>query len=960
MDEENDEIENNDLPQEENPQEENNNYPKVTPISGLYDQWFLEYASYVILERAVPTIEDGFKPVQRRIMHSMKDLDDGRFNKVANVIGHTMQYHPHGDASIGDAMVNMGQKDLLIETQGNWGDIRTGDRAAAPRYIEARLSKFALDVVFNDKTTKWQLSYDGRKKEPITLPVKFPMVLAQGVEGIAVGLSTKIMPHNFVELIQASIAVLKGKKTNLMPDFPTGGMADFSQYNEGLKGSRIKVRARIEAIDKKTIAIKEIPFGTTTGSLIDSIIKQNEKGKIKIKKVIDNTAAEVEIEIQLAPGVSADQTIDALYAFTDCEVSISPNCCIIIDEKPVFIGVNEVMQLVTERTKDLLKRELEIKLGELNEKWHFSSLEKIFIEERIYRDIEECETWEAIIETIDKGLDPFKKFLHREVTVDDITRLTEIRIKRISKFDAFKADELLKGLEDSIEEVKHHLEHLTDFAIAYFENLLKKYGEGRERKTEIRTFGDIKANVVAVANQKLYVNYKEGFVGYGLKKDEFVCECSDIDDIIAFRKDGKYMVSKVSEKNFMGKDLIHVAVYRKNDTMMVYNAVYLDGKSKRAMMKRFNVPSIIRDREYDVTAGNPGSKLLYFTANPNSEAEIIAVYLSSLANARKSYFDYDFAELEIKGRGSKGNILSKHPIRKIELKEKGESTVGGREIWYDEATGRLNVDSLGVSLGSFIGDDKILVIFKDGNYELTNFELSNRYEPKDIYLIQKFYEDLPISVIHYDSKNKDYYVKRFLVETSTTDKKFEFITEHRGSKMILATTHYPSEVLLKTKNKAGETESTTYVMEDEIDVKGWKSIGNKVTYDKFVSAKLKTEKVGKLESKKEEKNEEEEDSGSNNSSEEKTVAVAKDETSSTKEAKEEAKPKQEVESPKAKEKPKVKKKEVAPKAKVENMPKEEKKETIKKEDTPTPPKNEVKFTIEDKRGDEDDIQPTLF
>lgn len=631
------------------------------------------------------------------------------------------------------------------------------------------------------------------------------------------------------------------------------------------------------------------------------------------------------------------------------------------------------MQMVTERTSDLLKRELEIKLGELNEKWHFSSLEKIFIKNRIYRDIEECETWDAIIETIDKGLEPFKKQFHREVTVDDITRLTEIRIKRISKFDAFKADELLKGIEDAIAEVKHHLDNITDFSIAYFENLLKKYGEGRERKTEIRTFGDIKANVVAVANQKLYVNYKEGFVGYGLKKDEFIGDCSDIDDIIAFRKDGKYMVSKVSEKNFMGKDLLHVAIYRKNDTMMVYNAVYLDGKSKRAMMKRFNVPSIIRDREYDLTAGNEGSKLLYFTANPNSEAEIVAVYLSSLANARKSYFEYDFAELEIKGRGSKGNILSKHPVKKIDFKEKGESTVGGREIWYDEATGRLNVDKLGVSLGSFIGEDKILVILKNGSYELTNFELSNRYEPKDIYIIQKFYEDLPISVIHYDSKNKEYYVKRFLVETSTTGKKFEFITEHRGSKMILATTHYPSEVLLKTKNNSGQTEATQYIMEEEIDVKGWRSIGNKVTYDKFVSAKLTTEKMGKLESKKIEKPEEDdENSGNENPTENiETVveAVANMETEVVEEEKVETTESTKSESPKVKEeisKP-IKK---APTTNGDRKdPKIEEKTVSKKEEDlqkpiketpPPPPKNDVKFTIEDKRSDSDDIQTSLF
>jgi topoisomerase-4 subunit A len=844
MKDENKDIENEENKPEDNNQDQNGNFPHVTPISGLYENWFLEYASYVILERAVPAIEDGFKPVQRRIMHSMKDLDDGRFNKVANVIGHTMQYHPHGDAAIGDAIVNLGQKDLLIETQGNWGDIRTGDRAAAPRYIEARLSKFALEVVFNDKTTEWQMSYDGRKKEPITLPVKFPMVLAQGVDGIAVGLATKIMPHNFRELCEGSIQVLKGKTTNLMPDFPTGGLADFSQYNEGRKGSRIRLRARIEQKDKKTVVIKEIPYTTTTGSLIDSIIKQNEKGKIKIKKVVDNTAAELEVEVHLASGVSADQTIDALYAFTDCEVSISPNACVITGEKPEFVGVNDVLARCTESTKALLGLELEIKLAELKEKWHFSSLEKIFIENRIYRDIEECETWESIIETIDKGLEPYKKLLQREVTTDDITRLTEIRIKRISKFDAFKADELIKGLEDSITDVKNNLENLVDFTIDYFKRLLKVYGEGRERKTEIRTFDSIAANVVAVANQKLYANFKEGFVGYGLKKEEFICECSDIDDVIVFLKDGKYKISKVSEKQFMGKDIIHIDVFRKNDEMKVYNAVYLDSKSKRAMVKRFNVTSVIRDKEYDLTAGHPSSKVLYFTANPNSEAEIIAVYLSSLANARKKYFDYDFSELEIKGRNSKGNILSKHPIRKIEMKEKGKSTVGGRSIWYEEETGRLNVDERGVLLGSFIGEDRILVIFKDGSYELTTFDLTNRYEINDVYLIQKFSANQPVSVVHYDSKNKEYYVKRFLVETTTLGKKFLFVSENRGSKMILATTHQPAEIKLKSKNDKKETLEQKLDLVEFMDIKGWKSIGNKITYDKFVSAKLISPKVG--------------------------------------------------------------------------------------------------------------------
>lgn len=817
---------------------------EVLPVSGLYENWFLEYASYVILERAVPNLYDGLKPVQRRIMHVMKEMDDGRFNKVANIIGSAMQYHPHGDAAIGEAIVNMGQKDLMIETQGNWGDIRTGDSAAAPRYIEARLSKFALEVTFNEETTEWQLSYDGRKKEPVTLPVKFPLVLAQGVEGIAVGLATKIMPHNFIELCEASIDILKGKKTNIMPDFPTGGMADFSNYNEGKRGGKIRCRAKIESADGKKVLIKEIPFGTTTESVIDSILKANDNGKIKIKKVIDNTARDVEIEVQLAPGVSTDMTIDALYAFTDCEVSISPNACVIVNDKPLFLGVNEMLKTSTDNTLHLLKTELENELGHLENKWHFSSLEKIFIENKIYRHIEDCESWEEILEMIDKKIKPFKKLLRREVTMDDIARLPEIRIKRISKYDAFKADEYIKGLEDQIDGVKHHLNNLTEFAVDYFKNLIKKYGKGRERKTEIRLFDKIETNVVAVANEKLYANYAEGFVGYGLKKDTYICDCSDIDDVIAFRKNGTYVVSKVSEKQFMGKDLLYVDVYRKNDERKVYNVAYYDGKTGVSYVKRFNVLGVIRDKEYDITMGTPGSKLLYFTANNNSEAEKIGIHLSNMASAKNKYFDYDFASLDIKGRTSKGNTLTKHPIRKIELKEKGKSTFKGRDIWYDSDIGRLNVDGRGQFLGNFTSEDKILLILNDGSYELTDNELTNRYEQNDIYLIQKFHEKQPINVVHYDASSKNYYAKRFLIETSTTGKKFTFINEKPGSKLILASTFENPEVELKAVSAKGEKKTDIIKLAEFIEVKGWKALGNKITYDTFKSAKLLSDKVG--------------------------------------------------------------------------------------------------------------------
>ncbi|GAB2610912.1 DNA gyrase/topoisomerase IV subunit A [Belliella aquatica] len=807
------------------------------PVTGMYKEWFLDYASYVILERAVPAIEDGLKPVQRRILHAMKEMDDGRFNKVANIIGQSMQYHPHGDQSIGDAIVNLGQKELLIETQGNWGDIRTGDGAAASRYIEARLSKFALEVVFNPQTTEWQLSYDGRKKEPVTLPVKFPLLLAQGVEGIAVGLSTKILPHNFIELIQGSIQILQGERPYLLPDFPTGGLADFTEYNEGQRGGRVKVRARIEEGDNKTLLIKDIPFATTTNSLIESIIKANDKGKIKIKKVVDNTAKNVEIQIQLAPGQSPDMTIDALYAFTDCEVSISPNACVIIQDKPVFLSVNDILQYNTKQTKELLKKELEIRKAELMEKLLFSSLEKIFIENRIYRDIEECETWDAVIQTIDKGLDPFKPSFYRDITTEDIVRLTEIKIKRISKFDAFKADELMRRLEEELKEVNYNLKHLTTYAIKYYENLLSKYGKGRERKTEIRTFDQIEATVVAANNAKLYVNRTDGFVGYGLKKDEFVCDCSDLDDIIVIRRDGKCIVSRIQEKGFVGKDILHVAVFRKGDERMVYNLIYLDGESGRAMVKRFQVLAVTRDREYELTKGTKGSKVLYLTANANGEAEIVTVYLTQGAKARVKVFDFDFSTIEIKGRGAGGNILTRYPIRKIQLKMEGVSTLGGLDIYFDRSVGRLNTDQRGVLIGNFLGEDRIVVFYKNGEYELTTFELTNRYEAQNVLLIEKFDAQKVISAIYYDGISKTYFVKRFLIETSTINKKFNFISDHKQSYLKLVSTEKQPQVKAKLQ-KGKEQEENEYDLDMLIDVKGWKSVGNKFSSHQILEIEL--------------------------------------------------------------------------------------------------------------------------
>lgn len=803
-------------------------------IDGMYENWFLEYASYVILERAVPALEDGLKPVQRRILHAMKDMEDGRYNKVANIIGQTMQYHPHGDASIADAIVGMGQKDLLIDTQGNWGDVNTGDSAAASRYIEARLSKFALEVVFNPQTTEWQLSYDGRKKEPVTFPVKFPLLLAQGVEGIAVGLSTRVLPHNFCELIQGCIDLLRNKKVEIYPDFLTGGMIDISDYNGGERGGKVRVRATIEELDKKSLVIRDVPYGINTNSLIDSIIKANDRGKIKIKKVVDNTAKDVEIVVYLAPNQSPEITKDALYKFTDCEVSISPNACVIVDEKPHFLKVDDLLKASTGQTVNLLTRELEIKKHELLEKILFSSLEKIFIENRIYRDIEEAETWEDVIKRIDKGLKPFKKDFYREITEDDIVRLTEIKIKRISKYDSFKADEQLKKLQDELAQTEHDLVNIKDFAIRYYKNLLNKYGKGKERKTQIKTFDTIEANIVAANNEKLYVNRKDGFIGYGLKKDELVTECSDIDDIIVFRSDGKCTVTKIADKVFVGKDIIHVDVFRRNDERRVYNIVYLDGKTGRSMVKRFQILGVTRDKEYDLTKGTSGSKVLYFSANPNAEAETIKVYLSGRSKAKIKEFDFDFSTLDIKGRNSQGNILTKYPIRKIQKTAEGESTLGGLDIWYDTIVGTLNTDQRGKFMGTFEGDDKILAIYKDGNYELKSYDLVNKFDPDSTILLEKFLPDRPVTAVYYDGNSKQHYVKRFLIETSSLDKKFSFITDVRSSKLLIVTTQEHPQVEL-TFNRQGskQSEKEYFDLDVLVEVKGWKALGNRLTKHKL-------------------------------------------------------------------------------------------------------------------------------
>ena len=806
-------------------------------VSGMYQNWFLDYASYVILERAVPGVDDGLKPVQRRILHALKDLDDGRFNKVANLIGHTMKYHPHGDASIGDALVQLGQKELMIETQGNWGNILTGDRAAAPRYIEARLSKFALEVAFNHKTTVWQASYDGRGKEPVSLPMKFPLLLAQGVEGIAVGLACKIMPHNFNELIDASVKILRGQNPKIYPDFPTGGTADFSGYNDGIRGGKIKVRAKISQLDKKTLIVTELPFGSTTTSLIDSIIRANDKGKIKVKKVEDNTAEKVEVLIHLPAGTSPDKSIDALYAFTDCESSISPNTCVIDQDKPKFLGVSEILQISTDNTLNLLKRELEIKKGELEDQWHFLSLERIFIENRIYRDIEECETWEAVIKAIQKGLKPFIKDLKKEVTEDDIVRLTEIKIKRISKYDTIKAEENIKKLEKELKEVKHNLKNIVDFAINYYKELKKKYGKGRERKTEIKSFDTIVAAKVAVANVKLYANKEEGFAGFGMRKDEFVCDCSDLDDLVVFRKDGTMLVTKISSKAFVGKDIIHIGVWKKGDSRTIYNMIYQDGTRGNTMMKRFAVTGITRDKEYSLTKGKDGSKVLYFTANPNGESEVVTVLLRSKPKLKKLKFDLDFGEVSIKGRGAGGNILTKHSINRINLKEKGVSTLGARKIWFDDTVQRLNVDDRGDLLGDFSGDDKILTIMQSGHYQLYPYSLSTHFD-EDMILIQKWNPNRPVSVVYYDGNKQQFFIKRFLVEG--TDKKISFITDHSDSFMEFAVTdQFPMVQLTFTKQKDGKQRGNEQVnLSEFISVKGYKALGNRLSQNKIKNIDL--------------------------------------------------------------------------------------------------------------------------
>ena len=805
----------------------------ITRVTGMYKDWFLEYASYVILERAVPGINDGFKPVQRRIMHSMKDLDDGRYNKVANIVGHTMQYHPHGDASIADAMVQLGQKELLIDMQGNWGNTLTGDRAAASRYIEARLSKFALDVVFNPKTTEWQASYDGRKKEPVNLPVKFPLLLAQGAEGIAVGLSTKILPHNFIELIDASIKYLKGRSFSILPDFLTGGIADFSNYNDGKRGGKVRVRAKISQLDKKTLVITEIPFGTTTSTLIDSIVKANEKGKIKIKKIEDNTAANVEILVHLPPNISPDKTIDALFAFTNCENSISPLCCIIDDNKPRFIGVTEMLKTSTDYTIHLLKRELEIQLYELEEQWHFASLERIFIENRIYRDIEEQETWKGVIKAIDIGLQPHIKHLKRAITEEDIVRLTEIRIKKISKFDLDKATQFIEGLEDKIAKVKEYLENLITYAIDYFKRLKSTYGKDKDRKTEIRSFHDIVATKVVIRNTKLYVNREEGFIGTSLRKDEYITDCSDIDDIIVFRKDGKMIVSKVASKTFVGKDIIHIAIFKKKDTRTVYNMMYRDGKSGASYMKRFAVTGVTRDKEYDLTTGKSNSLVHYFTANPNGEAEAVTVLLRSVGSIKKLKWDIDFSDLAVKGRGVRGNTITKFAIRKVEFKSSGVSTLKPRKIWFDDAVQRLNVDSRGELLGEFRAEDKILIANQSGKIKAVTPDLQMHFED-DMIVLEKWKPNKPIAVLYYDGEKERYYIKRFLIETE--DKEEVFISDHSKSQLEIIVVDYRPIAEVVFSKRSLENKEVNF--EEFIAIKGIKAQGNQLTADKIKQVNL--------------------------------------------------------------------------------------------------------------------------
>ena len=831
MIEENDDIAGNQLP---------DNQETITRVTGMFKDWFLDYASYVILERAVPAIEDGFKPVQRRILHSMKDLDDGRYNKVANIVGHTMQYHPHGDASIADAMVQIGQKDLLIDAQGNWGNVLTGDRAAASRYIEARLSKFALEVVFNPKITEWQASYDGRRKEPINLPVMFPLLLAQGAEGIAVGLSTKVLPHNFIELIDASVKHLQGKRFTIFPDFATGGIADFINYNDGLRGGKVRCRAKISQLNKNTLVITEVPFGTTTSSLIDSILKANEKGKIRIKKIEDNTAAEVEILVHLPAGISPDKTIDALFAFTSCENSISPLGCVIEDNKPLFVGVTEMLRRSTDHTLEMLKQELEIKLGEFEEQWHFASLERIFIENRIYRDIEEEETWPGVISAIDRGLKPHIQHLKRGVTEEDIARLTEIRIKRISKFDIEKAQQKIDALEDQIAETKGYLANLINYAIDYFKRLKTNYGKGRERKTEIRTFDDVDATKVIIRNTKLFVNREEGFIGTGLKRDEYVCDCSDIDDIIVFTKEGKMMVTKVGNKTFIGKYIIHVAVFKKKDSRTIYNMIYKDGKGGASYIKRFAVTSVTRDREYDLTNGKSSSDTLYFSANPNGEGEVVTVLLRQVGSIKKLKWDIDFASINIKGRVSKGNIVTKNAIKRIDLKEKGVSTLKPRKIWFDDTIQRLNVDGRGDLVGEFRGEDRILIITQSGIVKTIVPEITVHFDD-DMIVLEKWIPKKPISAIYFDGEKQKHYVKRFLIENESREECF--ISEHASSVLEIVSTDWRPVAKVSFAKDRGKDrrEDQEIDIEQFIGLKGVSALGNQLT-------KLKVNQIDLIES----------------------------------------------------------------------------------------------------------------
>jgi topoisomerase-4 subunit A len=824
-----------DLEHEQIP-EGNNDGDTLVKVTGMYKDWFLDYASYVILERAVPAIYDGLKPVQRRILHSMKDLDDGRYNKVANIVGHTMQYHPHGDASIADAMVQVGQKELLIDTQGNWGNILTGDRAAASRYIEARLSKFALEVVFSPKVTDWQLSYDGRKKEPVHLPVKFPLLLAQGAEGIAVGLSTKILPHNFIELLNASIQHLKGKKFKLYPDFQTGGIIDVQAYNDGNRGGKVRVRAKISQLDKNTLVINEIPYGTTTSGLIDNILKANEKGKIKIKKIEDNTAASVEIIIHLPLGISPDKTIDALYAFTDCESSISPLGCVIIDNKPHFIGVSEMLILSTDHTVTLLKKELEVQLQELENQWHYASLERIFIENRIYRDIEEENTWEGVLEAIRKGLEPHITSLKRPVIEEDLVRLTEIKIKRISKFDIDKAQQKIEALEGEIAEVKNHLAHLVDYAINYFKHLIKTYGKEKERKSEIRIFDDVDARKVVVRNQKLYLNRAEGFIGTSLKKDEYLCDCSYIDDIIVFTREGKMQVVRVDSKVFVGKEIIHAAIFKKNDARTIYNMIYKDGNKGSSFIKRFAVKGITREKVYDMTQGTAGSSVLYFTANPNGEAEVVTILLRNTGKVKKLKWDLDFADLQIKGRGVRGNTVTKYNILRVELKEKGVSTLKPRKIWFDQTIKRLNTDERGTLLGAFKGEDKILLINKQGNAKVVIPELTLHFD-EQLICIEKWAPNKPITAVYFDQEKQRYFIKRFLIETETKEDQF---IKPEGELLFLNTDWRPLITVNFVKPRDKDPIPPMEVNAEEfIAVKGFKALGNQLTQQKIKNIVLK-------------------------------------------------------------------------------------------------------------------------